>query len=197
MSGKYSMRPNAGSRASTVNIRKHLWASSMYDATRIGWVMHGDDHSPSVVLAFDAFQCCGQKRNLAVIKRICSALARDYAWIFQHVAVEPQDAHEWGIESEINPRLNHRRAHQRSGVWGRRRTGGTEVSQKCIECRCWIFRVDHAVVIASYCDNGRWVIPKWLVELIVVVRSFAKIIDNVSEMKEEGRYIGAIGLIEV
>ena len=70
-------------------------------------------------------------------------------------------------------------------IGGWRKTGRTEIFQKGLQCRRWIRRIDYAVVIAGDGDNGRWIIPKWLVELIVVVLAFAKIINNVSKMKEE------------
>src|SRR5277367_6297087 len=95
--GKQGMWPHVCRRTSAIDIRQHLGASSVRRVGRKWWMMHGDDHCPGVVLAFDALQRCGEKRNLPIIERICSALAGDHAWIFEHIAVESQDAHEWGI----------------------------------------------------------------------------------------------------
>ena len=56
---------------------------------------------------------------------------------------------------------------------------------------------DNAVVIARDRDDRRGIVAVWFVELIVVIRGFAEVVDDVAEMIEERRHVGGVGFSEV
>src|SRR6266404_3872976 len=44
---------------------------------------------------------------------------------------------------------------------------------------------DERIVVAGYRENRQWIVTEGLVELVVIVFSFAEVIDYVSEMVEK------------
>ena len=79
--------------------------------------MHGDDHGSGELVALDALESGSEKSNLALVERgIGSVLIGDDAGIFEHVAVEAEDADEGCLEGEIDRGLDHGGANEAAGV---------------------------------------------------------------------------------
>ena len=78
-------------------------------------MMHGHDHRALEVVGLDLIQLSRQVRDLCVADAwVRTVLARDHTGVFEHVAIESDDADERRIEGEIHTRLNHSRPAQAS-----------------------------------------------------------------------------------
>lgn len=58
-------------------------------------------------------------------------------------------------------------------------------------------RHDKRIVIPRNREDGRWIVPEWIVKLIIIELRFPEIIDHVAEMKEKCWTIGGIGRVGV
>ena len=128
--GDDRVRPDAGSRAGAVDVGEHLRAASMGRIAAERRVVHGDDDGSGILLALDALERSGEKRNLAVVEHgVRAVFVRDDARVFEHVAVQAQDAHERRIEGVVDAGLNHGGSHQASCIGSHHRLCGAEVGR--------------------------------------------------------------------
>ena len=158
--------------------------------------MAGDDHSALACFAGgrEPLQLGLEEVELLVAgeRGIVAALGRDHAWALEDVRVEADDRDERGVEGEVDARLVHRRADERSP---RRETGAGSPAQKlrrnAVRRRdlrqVFVLAEDHAVVVAGDREDRPVVGAERLVELVVVVLALAEVVDDVAEVEEERR----------
>ena len=99
---------------------------------------------------------------------------------------------------ELNPWLSHRGPHDPSGIW----RGSWRICAKITkiggQCRdlwhVWGWSEYCAIVIPWDCKYRPVVATKWPVELVVIVLAFAKVVDDVTKMEEEGWSVCSLGL---
>lgn len=82
--------------------------------------MDGDDDGTSKFVRLDALESGREVVDLSIVENGVgcggSGLGGDDAWIFEHIAIERQDAEEWGLEGEVDPRLDHGGSEESAGV---------------------------------------------------------------------------------
>ncbi len=160
--------------------------------------MRGDDDGSGEFVCLDAVECGGEEVHLARVEHLIgAALVGDDAGVFEHIAVKAEDANERAVEGEVDGGLDHGAAQQAArigrGVEGR----STEVAQKSGERRFGVGGVDDAIVVAGDGEDGCGIEPVGFEELIVVIVRFAKVVDKIAEVEEEGRHVGCVAFGEV
>src|SRR5208283_2053121 len=107
-------------------------------------------------------------------------LRRDNAWILKAVAVKREDSNKGSLQRIVDARLYLCRARPlarfRSAM--RRLAGLTEILDECGQAFHGGVRRHHAVVIARDGEYGRGIIAIRIVELIVIILSFAKAVHD-------------------
>src|SRR5438270_10389506 len=84
-----------------------------------------------------------------------------------------------------------KRARLGSDRWLRGAKVSRENFQRSILCgRPWN---KERIVVSRNRENRAWIIPKWIVKLIVVILRLSEVINNISEVIKEGRSIRGIG----
>lgn len=129
--------------------------------------------------------------------RVADVLIRDHARVFQHVAVDREDADERRLEGIEHTRLDLRRARQAAGIGCHQKRLGAKVPEKGIETGDVDVWYHHAIVIARDRQDRSGVIPIGVVELIVIILRFAKAVDYVAEQQVELRLLLGVGFVKV
>src|SRR5262249_17095283 len=136
------MRMDAFPLAYLINVPKHRRAARVVAATahirwgRIAeWRMVGREQNRArVFLLLNPLELRCEKIQLKVGNTgPVTSLAGDEAGVFQRVAEQPDDAHVWRIEGEIDARLGHGGAMQRAGLGRDDGSVGAEVAVEYLQ----------------------------------------------------------------
>src|SRR5581483_7391347 len=179
--------------ADCVDFGSHDWASTMVSgrcsaglSVSEGGMMHGDNDRAGIVCFFDVGELGGEVLQLIVGNSLpLAALAGNNAGIFQGVTEESDDPDKRGIKGKIDPRLHHGGTMERASFGCGNQGGGAKVTlenfKRCLSLRS--IGQDERVVITRYGENGPWIITVGLVELVVVVSRFSKVINQIAKVE--------------
>ena len=167
-------------------------------------MVNGKDYRSLIVARFDLLQLCCEEVELVVGNRrpLCLTLRRfagDNTRIFEGIRKQSEDADEGSIEREVDARLRHASAVKRSCFFGNDDRRAAEVAgedgQRVVGRRG--ARKDERVVIPWNRQNWRGIIAERFVELIVVIKGFAEVVDDIAKMIEKRRTGCGRGSVEV
>src|SRR3984957_8988550 len=106
MAGEDCVWPDSRRRAGAVDVREHQRAAAVFRAPVERWMMDRDDDRSGEFIALHAVERGCQERNLAVIQHgVLTVLAGDDTGVFEHVAVEAEDADEGRLKREVHSGL--------------------------------------------------------------------------------------------
>src|SRR5258708_20604413 len=112
-----------------------------------------DGALPCLAIRLEARELGREESELVINKGVLATLGGDDAAAgVEHIAVEADDGHEWGVEREVDARLRHNGAGQGGRIgrylWAAGAEVGEERSERGNLGRRGTRTKDHAVVIA-------------------------------------------------
>lgn len=161
--------------------------------------MDGEEHGARVIRVFDGFELGGEIGKLEVRNAgpflFLARLTGDHSRILERIGKQADDAHERGVEREIDSGLLHGGAVEGASLGGDDGLFGAKVALKDLQGFVGRFgsRRDEGIMVARDREDGQRIVSEGLVELVVIVLFLAKVINNVSQVPGEGRMVVQVG----
>ena len=162
--------------------------------------MGGEQHRAGIILLLDPLELGTQEVDLDVGNRVPFVIEiGDHAGILERVAEQPDHPHERRIEREIHPGLGHRGPVQRTCFRRDHALGVAEIALERVERVLAVGGAGHdeGIVVARNGEDRRGIVAERFVELVVVVRRLAEIVDDIADVKQESRPVVLGGRVSI